>query len=146
MALFRSDIIKILDRLDQINNQREKEFNSRIKKGKPLIEYRVDNMNEAKALVALMYLSKLPLKNLLSLTSDDYIIRNKELIIMRGLNVRVPVNYDDKVFTASWDHLKTISPNCYVFAELKDNPSLYYYINKWLRCLNKKVTVKDLYT
>jgi len=116
------------------------------------IHYEKD-LNQAKALLALAYLTHLPAKQLLNLKSTD-ISRKGSKIKIYTKNKIIKLNMKDPLMRIAWIHIEKIPPYYplfYYFNNERNNgsykrndDSYYYYIKKWFYALNLDVTPKML--
>jgi len=113
--------------------------------------------NEARALVCMAHLTKIPLSKILNITSDDItIVRSHIVIYNEGTTIKLKKK--DPLAKIIWDHAKTIGPHYYLFKHFRSERTVinqgkeyhrydhkcYYWIKKWFGSCFMHVTPREL--
>lgn len=144
MPVFHSDIVKLLDRFDQQRIHRENKVAKCIKQGKPFHRERIPNLDELKTLILLLYLTKIRLKRLLDLRSNDIVCKKNHIIfLVDGKNISVSLS--DPFMLIAWEYLKTISVKGFVFNHLRKKKNIHAILEQYFLCFNHRVCLRDFY-
>lgn len=144
MSVFRSDVEKIINGLCIEEKTLRKDLHNRLIQGKPLRKHVFHGFDEAKALICLLYLSRLPLSTLLNLRSGDFIVKKKKLHVLHGLNTIISFEDEQDVLVKTlWDYLRRLAPNRLVFKSIRSHPSKYYLLRRWFMFSNKNISLID---
>jgi hypothetical protein len=144
MPIFHSDIIKLLDRFDLERKRREKTISECLKQGKDFPRERIPDLDELKTLILSLYLTRMPLKRLLDLSSMNVFVDRGFLVFLFNNKKRM-IPLEDPFALEAWDYLKTILPETFVFYDLRKKKNIRAILRQWFLTFNHKVRLKDFY-